>query len=332
VPALGLGSWDLDILYDDTVVTATACTAGTGGCSIATLGKVDILGFVGTPLTGVQTLGTITFSAVGTEGQSSPVTITVVDFNDGNGDPTSPATTNGTTTIQTSSLTPTLTLTPTPAPTHPPTPTPVDTASGTVGPGGGTVDTGSGDPVEASVTIPAGALSSDQEITIEEIDSEGLPDPPPGQTLLARAFNLKPDGLTFSGPVTITFTYTDAEVAGLDESSLTVGLLEGGSWQIVPDCDDPSVPTPSPCVESSDAAANTITVVTDHSSTYGILAPTPASPPTFSGPELTDPPNNGGSPADDPSGSPYLWLAAVLGGLILAAGGLTALRVRRRSR
>ena len=72
--------------------------------------------------------------------------------------------------------------------------------------------------------------------------------------------------------------------------------------------------------------------MTDHFSTYGILAPRPAFPPGFSGPELTGLPDTGASPADDLFGSPYVWLAAALGGLILAAGGLTVLRAGRRSR
>ncbi len=135
------------------------------------------------------------------------------------------------------------------------------------------METGSSDPVEASVSIPAGALSGDQEITIAASDSSDLPDPPPGQTLLSRAFNFGPDGLTFALPVTLTFTYTDAEVAGLDESALTVALLVDGGLQTVPDCADASVPTPSPCVSGRSPAANTITVVTDHFSTYAIAAP-----------------------------------------------------------
>ncbi len=73
----------------------------------------------------------------------------------------------------------------------------------------------------------------------------------------------------------------------------------------------------------------TITIQTPPTST-----PTPGSPafpPTFSGPELTELPDVGGSPADDPSSSPHRWLAAVLGGVfLLTAGGLTALRASRR--
>jgi len=146
----------------------------------------------------------------------------------------------------------------------------VDSGSGTVGTGGGAVDTGSGDPVEASVDIPAGALSGDEEISVTAFDSGDLPPPPPGQDLLSRAFNFGPDGLTFSEPVFLTFSYTDAEIAGLDEDNLTVLILDGTTWLSVPDCADPDIPDPDPCVASRDTGANTLTVVTTHFSTYGI--------------------------------------------------------------
>ena len=124
---LGLGSWDVNILYDDTVFTATSCTAHpAGGCStVLAPGEVRALGFVGLPLTGMQTLGTITFQAIGSEGESSPVVITVNDFNDGLGDPTNPGTTFGLIAIQSATPTPTGTLAPPTDTPVPPTNTPV---------------------------------------------------------------------------------------------------------------------------------------------------------------------------------------------------------------
>lgn len=106
-PALGLGSWDLDVTYDQAAVSVSTCVPHFAGvCAFSTPGTVDIIGFVGTPLTGEQTMATITFDVVGTEGQSSAVAITVVDFYDGIGDPLTPATTDGTVTIQTPTATP----------------------------------------------------------------------------------------------------------------------------------------------------------------------------------------------------------------------------------
>ncbi len=123
------------------------------------------------------------------------------------------------------------------------------------------------------MSIPAGALGGNEEITIQAFDSAGLPPPPPGQDLLSRGFNFGPEGLTFSEPVSIVITYTDAEVAGKDESSLSVLLQVDTTWTVVPDCVDASVPDPDPCVSDRDPAGNAITVVTTHFSTYGIGFP-----------------------------------------------------------
>ena len=101
----GLGSWDAGIFYDDTVVTAMACTSiAGGGCIITTSGQVDMLGFVGTAYSGVLTLGTITFDLIGTDGESSPVAITVNSFNNANGDPIGPTTTDGVINIEVATI------------------------------------------------------------------------------------------------------------------------------------------------------------------------------------------------------------------------------------
>lgn len=98
----GLGSWDLNILYDDTVLTAVTCTSiAGGGCSTGlTPGEVRMLGFVGVAYEGVQTLGSITFDVIGESGESSPVIITYTQFNNSNGDPQVADTVDGTITIQ----------------------------------------------------------------------------------------------------------------------------------------------------------------------------------------------------------------------------------------
>jgi hypothetical protein len=309
----GIGSWDVTVIYDETVVNATACArnpAGGGDCGFSAPGRVDVLGFVGMALEGQQILATITFDAVGAVGESTPIAITVNYFFDGNGDPTNPTATDGMITVQESSSAP----------------TPVETGSDTIGPGGGTVNTGSGDPVEASVSFPPEALAADQEITIDAYESATLADPPPGRDLLSRAFTFGPEGLTLSRPMTIVLTYTDDEVAGLDETSLTVELLIGNTWQTVPDCVDPSVPSPDPCVVGVVTSANTIVVTSSH--TYDLetfrISGTATAP--------TDVAETGSAPGNGWSVSLYVWLPVAVGALILAASGLTALRLRRRSR
>ncbi len=58
--------------------------------------------------------------------------------------------------------------------------------------------------------------------------------------------------------------------------------------------------------------------------------PTPTPAPTGGTPSQL--PEAGGIPANGPSGSPHVWLAATFVGLMLAAAGLTALRMVRRQR
>ncbi len=320
----GIGSWDVTVTYDETVVNATACArnpAGGGDCGFSVPGVIQILGFVGMALEGQQNLATITFDAVGSEGDSTPIAITVNFFFDGNGDPTNPTATDGAITVQESSSAPAPDDTPTGS--AGPDGGPVDTATGTIGPGGGSVNTGSGDPVEASVSFPPEALAADQEITIDAYESAALADPAAGHDLLSRAFTFGPEGLTLSRPMTIVLTYTDDEVAGVDETSLTVELLVGNTWQTVSDCVDPGVPSPDPCVVGVVTSANTIIVASRHTNnleTFRISGLSTAP---------TDVAETGRTPDDGWSPSIYVWVPAALGALILTAGGLTALRLRR---
>ncbi|MGH2506281.1 MAG: InlB B-repeat-containing protein [Ktedonobacteraceae bacterium] len=70
---------------------------------------------------------------------------------------------------------------------------------------------------------------------------------------------------SFDHPVTITYHYTDADVAGLDTDSLTMYHYHDGAWIKLDDC-------------SVDTAANTITCTTPSFSTFALFgqAATPA--------------------------------------------------------
>ncbi len=136
------------------------------------------------------------------------------------------------------------------------------------------------------------------------------------------AFAFGPEGLTFSGPVTIELTYTDAAMAGQDESALTVSLLVGGGWQTVPDCTDTSVPEPDTCISAVDPDAGTITGLTNHFTSFTSTASAPG-----------DFPETGGSPPPTAaSGSLYVWLAVGFVALLLAAGTFRTHMRRMRSR
>ncbi len=169
------------------------------------------------------------------------------------------------------------------SPPPPPTPAPLEERNATVGSAGGFVGAlslGPGDSVDASVTVPAGALAGDTTFTISEFSADDPALPPPPGGAFSRVFQFTPDGQKFSKPVTIQFSYSDAELTGddgatrarldADEARLQVSLLVDGSYRPLPDCRSLDRPAPDPCVAGRDASANTVTVVTTHFSTYAL--------------------------------------------------------------
>jgi uncharacterized protein (TIGR02588 family) len=98
-----IGSWDIRVKFNAAVLDATAC-AGVASGALAcnadfAAGEASFNGASGDGLSGAQTLGTVTFKAIGAAGTSSDVTITVVSFNDADLTPMSPATAKGTVNI-----------------------------------------------------------------------------------------------------------------------------------------------------------------------------------------------------------------------------------------
>lgn len=63
---------------------------------------------------------------------------------------------------------------------------------------------------------------------------------------------------SFSTPLTITYTYTDSDISGINESSLTLYHYHNGSWSELNSC-------------SIDAGANTITCTTSGFSTFALF-------------------------------------------------------------
>ena len=87
--------------------------------------------------------------------------------------------------------------------------TPVGTPAGdpitkTIGISGGSI--ASPDSV-MELVIPAGALPANTDITIQPVTNEA-----PGG--IGLAYDLLPDGTTFSKPATLTFHYTDEDING----------------------------------------------------------------------------------------------------------------------
>lgn len=124
-----------------------------------------------------------------------------------------------------------------------------------VGASGGTVNAGS-----LAIQIPAGALAADTAITVTRVSSTA-----PGGRL---AFRLGPDGTTFSSPVTLTFSYAGAEVAGgADE-------VMGIAWQ------DTSGVWVMPGEQTRDPANKTVSVKTTHFSDWSLVAGAQLRPPS----------------------------------------------------
>ena len=120
-------------------------------------------------------------------------------------------------------------------PANPPVPTtPSATAVGTIDNNkignGATIEAATGGSITSvdgkiSMTIPAGALAADTLISIYPITNTA-------HGGIGGGFRLTPDGQTFSQPVTLTFTYTDNDLAGSDPEVLGAAFqTAAGFWQ-----------------------------------------------------------------------------------------------------
>lgn len=132
--------------------------------------------------------------------------------------------------------------------------TPVGTAAGaeasaSVPATGGTLVSTDG---RLKVTVPAGALSASQVLTVQAISNQA-----PGGA--GAAYRLGPEGTTFSQPVTLTFTYGAADTRGSDEAALSIAYQDSmGRWNSLTSV-------------TRDTAAKTISGVTSHFSDWSML-------------------------------------------------------------
>lgn len=117
-----------------------------------------------------------------------------------------------------------------------------------VGQGGGTLTTPQG---ELTVSVPAGALSGDVELSATPITSKV-----PGA--VGGAWRLGPEGVTFSSPVSLAFKYTSAMVAGTTVKHLQVASQNSDrTWSYATD-------------RTVDASTKTITVQSTHFSDWSL--------------------------------------------------------------
>ena len=88
---------------------------------------------------------------------------------------------------------------------------------------------------------------------------------PPGVDGVPVTRTFGPSGTTFSEPIAVTITYTDAEIAGMDEPTLRVFVYNPGSGVFDQEISGSDI-------VSRDLAHNAITFRVDHFSTFGLAA------------------------------------------------------------
>jgi hypothetical protein len=97
-----------------------------------------------------------------------------------------------------------------------------DVSSKDIGPTGETVVSSDGN---ATLNVPAGALSTDTTISI----AESTGGDPPGA--IAFSYNFTPDGLTFNSDVTVSLKYNKELIPkGINETDLQLAYAQDGNW------------------------------------------------------------------------------------------------------
>ena len=92
-----------------------------------------------------------------------------------------------------------------------------------IGPAGGSLSSADG---KLTVEIPAGALSKDETVGIQEISNEA-------HGKVGKAFRLTPEGVTFAQPVKLHYRYSDEEVKGTVPELLSVAYQDQeGFWHV----------------------------------------------------------------------------------------------------
>lgn len=110
----------------------------------------------------------------------------------------------------------------------------------------------------ALLTVPPNAVTQPIGLTVQPAAL------PPGTDMTAlvggTAYELGPTGTTFAAPITVTIQYAPATIpVGMAERRLRLFTLVGGAWQLVPG-------------SAVDPVTHAVTGMTNHFSTYGVLA------------------------------------------------------------
>jgi len=127
-----------------------------------------------------------------------------------------------------------------------------DPETSTIGAAGGTLALLDG---RLELTIPAGALSSDVEISVQHITNNAFGG-------LGSAYRLEPSGTTFAKPITLTFKAGEDDLAKLSIGGMGMAFQDAdGYWKRLPGA-------------QFDTGSNTLSVTTDHFSDYAPVAVT----------------------------------------------------------
>ena len=127
---------------------------------------------------------------------------------------------------------------------------------GTLGPAGGSLTLGA-----LRIDAPAGALADETILSATPISNTA-----PGAR--GQALRLGPEGATFSLPVTLTFEYTDDDLAGTSPEALLLAFQHGsGVWAVPGDV-------------TLDTANRTVSVQTTHFSDWSKVAGVQLRPPS----------------------------------------------------
>ncbi|HMI57421.1 MAG TPA: hypothetical protein VK511_05195 [Gemmatimonadaceae bacterium] len=131
-------------------------------------------------------------------------------------------------------------------------------ASQTIGPTGGSLTSGDG---KLKVTIPAGALATATDVTIEPITALA-------PWALGPAYRLGPAGLTFANPVSIAFHYDDSQLVGTAPQLLWIVSQDStGAW-------------PYASAVTLDTTAKVLTVQSTHFSDWSLVPGLQIRPPS----------------------------------------------------
>jgi hypothetical protein len=90
----------------------------------------------------------------------------------------------------------------------------------------------------AKIEVPANAVTADTIVKVEQVRTPVVSElaPPPTSKTLVSAFELSATSAgvaltSFAQPITITLTYTDEQITGLDEETLKIYRWTGLEWQ-----------------------------------------------------------------------------------------------------